>query len=223
MATIWCRYYDGNEKSKRVQEKLGFLYHHTCDEVPVPLLNEVRVEHTNYMAGNQWKMRHERREKIKMFRPIRRKRRMISEKDAKKLLLHEKRAVLAVNGDDGYPFAFPINYFYEPESEKIYFHGAKAGHKVDALKKDDKVCFTVYGNEKYEEGDWAPYLQSVVIFGRCHLIEDSGITEAKVRELAEKYYPTKEEIDAEIAADIKAVQLYEITIEHMSGKQIHEK
>lgn len=115
------------------------------------------------------------------------------------------------------------HYFYEPESEKIYFHGAKAGHKVDALKKDDKVCFTVYGNEKHEEGDWAPYLQSVVIFGRCHLIEDSGITEAKVRELAEKYYPTKEEIDAEIAADIKAVQLYEITIEHMSGKQIHEK
>lgn len=91
------------------------------------------------------------------------------------------------------------------------------------LKKDDKVCFTVYGNEVREEGDWAPYLQSVVIFGRCHLIEDSGITEAKVRELAEKYYPTKEEIDAEIAADIKAVQLYEITIEHMSGKQIHEK
>ena len=65
MTTIWCRYYDGNEKSKRVQEKLGFLYHHTCDEVPVPLLNEVRVEHTNYMTGNQWKMRHERREKLK--------------------------------------------------------------------------------------------------------------------------------------------------------------
>ena len=181
MTTIWCGYYDGNEKSKRVQEKLGFLYHHTCNEVPVALLNEVRVEHTNYMTGNQW------------------------------------------NGDDGYPFAFPINYFYEPESGKIYFHGAKAGHKVDALKKDDKVCFTVYGNEVHEEGDWAPYLQSVVIFGRCHLIEDSGITEAKVRELAEKYYPTKEEIDAEIAADIKAVQLYEITIEHMSGKRIHEK
>ena len=115
----------------------------------------------------------------------------------------------------GYPFAFPINYFYE-RREKIYFHGAKAGHKVDALKKDDKVCFTVYGNEVHEEGDWAPYLQSVVIFGRCHLIEDSGITEAKVRELAEKYYPTKEEIDAEITADIKAVQLCEITIEHMS-------
>ncbi len=158
-----------------------------------------------------------------MFRPSRRKKNMISDEEAKKLLLQEKRAVLSVNGDDGYPFAFPINYFYEPESGKIYFHGAKAGHKVDSLKKDDKVCFTVYGNEHYEEGDWAPYLQSVVVFGRCRLIDDIQITEAKVRELAERYYPTTEEIDAEIAADIKAVQLYEITVEHISGKRVHEK
>ena len=55
MTTIWCGYYDGNEKSKRVQEKLGFIYHHTCNEVPVPLLNEVRVGHTNVITKEQWK------------------------------------------------------------------------------------------------------------------------------------------------------------------------
>lgn len=54
MTTIWCGYYDGNTKSKRVQEKLGFLYHHTCKEVPVPLMNEIRVGHTNYMTKEQW-------------------------------------------------------------------------------------------------------------------------------------------------------------------------
>jgi len=54
MTTIWCGYYDGNTKSKRVQEKVGFVYHHTCDEVPVPLLNEIRVGHTNYMTKEQW-------------------------------------------------------------------------------------------------------------------------------------------------------------------------
>lgn len=54
MTTIWCGYYDGNVKSKRVQEKLGFSYHHTCDEVPVPLLNETRVGHTNYLTKEQW-------------------------------------------------------------------------------------------------------------------------------------------------------------------------
>ena len=54
MTTIWCGYYDGNEKSKRVQEKAGFVYHHTCEEVPVPLLNEVRIGHTNYMTKERY-------------------------------------------------------------------------------------------------------------------------------------------------------------------------
>ncbi len=58
MTTIWCGYYDGNIKSKRVQEKLGFEYHHTCDEVPVPLLNEVRVGYTNVMTKERWALVH---------------------------------------------------------------------------------------------------------------------------------------------------------------------
>ncbi len=153
---------------------------------------------------------------------MRRKKREISEEAAKELLFQEKRAVLAVNGDDGYPYAIPVNYFYDREQGKIYFHGSKAGHKVDALKKSDKVCFTVYGNEQKKD-DWAPYLQSAVVFGRCHLLEGRELTEEKVRELAKKYYPNEEEIEEEIAKDIMGVQLYEISIEHISGKQIHEK
>ena len=54
MKTIWCGYYEGNSKSKRVQEKVGFRYHHTCEEVPVPLMKEIRVGHTNYMTKNHW-------------------------------------------------------------------------------------------------------------------------------------------------------------------------
>ena len=158
-----------------------------------------------------------------MFRPLRRQKRAITEEEAKELLLREKRGVLAVNGDDGYPFAIPIDYYYDREQEKIFFHGAKVGHKVDSLKKSDKVCFTVYGNEHYEEGEWAPYVQSTVVFGRCHLIDDAAETEERVRELARKYYPSEEEIEAEIAKDIRAAQLYEISIEHLSGKQIKEK
>jgi len=54
MTTIWCGYYDGNERSRRVQEKAGFVYHHTCNEVPVPLMNEIRVGHTNIMTKEHW-------------------------------------------------------------------------------------------------------------------------------------------------------------------------
>ena len=54
MSAIWCGYYDGNLKSKRVQEKVGFVYHHTCDEVPVPLMHEVRVGHVNILTKSRW-------------------------------------------------------------------------------------------------------------------------------------------------------------------------
>jgi RimJ/RimL family protein N-acetyltransferase len=56
MNVIWCGYYDGNTKSKRVQEKTGFVYHHTCEEVAVPLMGEVRIGHTNYLTNEQWRL-----------------------------------------------------------------------------------------------------------------------------------------------------------------------
>ena len=131
---------------------------------------------------------------------------------------------LRKNLDGTYPYAIPVNYFFDAEHDKIYFHGAKAGHKVDALKRDDKICFTVYGNEWYKDGDWAPYVMSTVVFGRCRLVDEApAFIEDKVRQLALKYYPSAEEVEEEIAKDIKGVQLYEISIEHLCGKQIHEK
>ena len=125
-----------------------------------------------------------------MFRPLRRKKRAITDEAARELLAICKRGVLAVNGDDGYPYAIPVNYFFDAEHDKIYFHGSKVGHKVDALKRDDKVCFTVYGNDWYKDDDWAPYVQSTVVFGRCRLANDTPtFIEDKVREFALKYYP----------------------------------
>ena len=99
-----------------------------------------------------------------MFRPIRRKKKEMDIDAAKELLQCSRRGVLAVNGDDGYPYAVPVNYFYDSDAGKIYFHGARVGHKVDALKASDKVCFTVYGNETVKEEAWAPFVQSTVVF-----------------------------------------------------------
>ncbi len=159
-----------------------------------------------------------------MFRPIRRKDRTISEEAAKELLLKERRGVLAVNGDDGYPYAFPINYLYDAQANKIYFHGSKAGHKVDALKRSDKVCFTVYGNEHIDAAQaWAPYVQSVVAFGRCSLVDDLEQASEGVRHMARKYYPNDEEIDKVIAQSAKGMFLYMMYIEHLTGKQIQER
>ena len=112
-----------------------------------------------------------------MFRDIRKKKNQISTEAAEQLLIQARRGVLAVNGREGYPYAIPINYYYDREAQKIYFHGARAGHKAEAIRACDKVCFTVYGGETIREEAWAPYLRSVVVFGRCRLLEQSPETE----------------------------------------------
>ena len=159
-----------------------------------------------------------------MFREIRKKRNKIEDRVAEELLQNSRRGVLAVNGDDGYPYAIPVNYFYDRENQKIYFHGARAGHKVDALRACDKVCFTVYGNETIREESWAPFMQSVVVFGRCHLLENGcGKAVEMLKTFAMKYYPNEQLVDEEIAQAGKAVQMFEIEIEHLSGKEVQEK
>ena len=158
-----------------------------------------------------------------MFRAIRKKKNEISIDAAKDLIRSSRRGVLAVNGDEGYPYAIPINYLYDEENNRIIFHGAKAGHKVDSLKKNDKICFTVYGNETIKEESWAPYLQSVFIFGKCHLVENKDDTISMLKKFALKYYPNVEMLNKEIEFSGRGVQMFEIEIEHMSGKEVQER
>lgn len=158
-----------------------------------------------------------------MFRPIRRKNKEIDTSVARKLLASERRGVLALRGDDDYPYAIPINYYYDENNNKIYFHGSRVGHKVDALNRSNKVCFTVFGNEAIRNESWAPYVQSVVVFGRCTIITDESVKIEKLINLAKKYYPDEATIEEEIAADGKAAQMYVIEIEHLSGKEIQER
>jgi uncharacterized protein len=158
-----------------------------------------------------------------MFREIRKKKNEISREAAEQLLLHCRRGVLALNGVEGYPYAIPINFYFDRESRKIYFHGAKAGHKIDALRACDKVCFTVYGNETIREESWAPFMQSAVVFGRCHLMENGTEAMTRLKQFAMKYYPGEQLADEEIARAGKAAQLFEIEIEHLSGKEVQER
>ena len=158
-----------------------------------------------------------------MFKEIRRKKNELNVKDVKELLKTAKRGVLAINSDDGYPYGLPINYFYDEENRKIYFHSSKVGYKVELLKKSDKVSFTVFGEEIFKEESWAPYVRSVIVFGKCHPIKDYNESLNAIYKFALKYYPNKEMVDEEVSQDFKAVQMYEIEIEHVSGKQVHEK
>ena len=158
-----------------------------------------------------------------MFRPIRKKKNDIGAEAVEQLLLQCRRGVLVMNGAEGYPYAVPVNFYFDKASYKIYFHGAKAGHKIEALRACDKVCFTVYGNETVKEEAWAPFMQSAVVFGRCRLMENGPEAMARLKQLAMKYYPEEQLADVEIARAGKAAQLFEIEIEHLSGKEVQER
>lgn len=158
-----------------------------------------------------------------MFRTIRKKKNEIDITSAKALLLSSRRGVLALNGDDGYPYAIPINYYYDKDTEKIYFHGSWVGHKVDAIRSSSKVCFTVYENETIKNETWAPFMQSVVVFGKFHILEDTPEKNTLLKKIALKYYPNEQLINEEIARAGKAAQIYKIDIEHLCGKEIQER
>lgn len=153
---------------------------------------------------------------------MRRVKREIPLEAAKELLRTNRRAAFSVNGDGGYPYTVPVDFYYDEGENRIYIHGAKEGHKIDSVRKDDRVCFTTWNDGEIKD-DWAYYVSSCVVFGRAVLIEDRAITEEKVRALALKYYPSAGEVEEEIRRDLPGVQLIAIDIEHISGKRIHER
>lgn len=158
-----------------------------------------------------------------MFRQLRRIDKKLDDYETIRLLETQRRGVLSTISDDGYPYGVPINYIYNKEENKLYFHGSNKGQKADSINKCDKVCFTVYGNETIKNKEWAPYLSSVIVFGRCHIVEDRQKTIELTRTFTSKYYPNKELIDKELEKSGKVVCIYEIEIEHMCGKQVQEK
>ena len=158
-----------------------------------------------------------------MFREMRRAKQEVSRDVCVEILNNEKRAVLSVIGDDGYPYGIPVNFYYEEDENTIYLHGAQQGHKIDAIKNCDKVCFTTWDKGYIPEDDWAYYVTSVVAMGRAELVQDADLGVEKIRKMGIKYYPTKEEVDEEIKESMHHVQMIAIHIEHMTGKKVHEK
>ena len=156
-----------------------------------------------------------------MFRPMRRFKQQLSREECAELLQSEPRGVLAVLGDEDYPYAVPLDFVYHEGS--LYFHGAGDGHKLDALRRHDKASFCVMDQGRREKGDWALYIRSVIAFGRLRVVEDPGRAMDLVRLLALKYYPTAQEAEREVQKDGPRATILELKIEHLTGKLVHEK
>ena len=96
-----------------------------------------------------------------MFREMRRFKQQISEEECIQILKEQPRGVLSMLGDDDYPYGIPLDHWYCEENGRLYFHCAKTGHKLDAIRKHDKVSFCVYDEGFRREGDWALNIRSV--------------------------------------------------------------
>lgn len=157
-----------------------------------------------------------------MFREMRRNAQEVSSEECKEILANEKRCVISLIGEDGYPYSLPMNYYYDRDKNIIYFHGAKEGYKIDLLKKNNKVCFTTWNKGFKKENDWSWNVTSVVIFGHATLLDNDDASIEVLRKLGNKYYPTEEEVDDVISRYKDKVQMIKIEIDHMTGKLVNE-
>ncbi len=157
-----------------------------------------------------------------MFREITRFKQALPKDECIEILKTELRGVLAVQGDDGYPYALPINHYYNEEDRRIYFHSGPKGHKIDALMKDPKASFCVYDRGFKREGEWALNIRSVIVFGRVEIIEDRDKIIEISRLLSLKFTDDEAYINYEIAKSGARTFMFALVPEHITGKLVKE-
>lgn len=152
-----------------------------------------------------------------MFREMRRSSQSLPREECERILREGKTAVLALAGDDGYPYAVPVNYVYD--SGKIYFHCARNGHKLDALRRCERVSACVVDRDDVAPERLATDYMSVIVFGRARILGSGEEIYRAVEKLGLKYNPDHTVVEREIRRERDALCCVEITIDHITGKQ----
>jgi len=155
------------------------------------------------------------------FRPIRRIRQQLSESENLDILRRGSHGILAVSGDNGYPYAVPLSYVYAKGA--IYFHSALEGHKVDALRRCNQVSFCVVDLDDVRPTEYTTYFRSVIAFGHVSLLGSMEEKLAALQLLGERFYPGHpEEAQQEAHKNLDRVLVIRMEIDHLSGKQAIE-
>lgn len=156
-----------------------------------------------------------------MFRTMRRSRQALSREESIEILKSATSGVLSVSGDDGYPYGVPMSFVYD--DSKIFFHCAKDGHKLDAIKRSDKVSFCVISQDHVVPEEYTTYFRSVIVFGRARILEQEQEKREALEKLAARYSPEQAEGRLEeIDKLFLQVRVVELAIEHITGKEAIE-
>ena len=157
-----------------------------------------------------------------MFRELTRKNKELPLEACLEILKNEKRGVLSVLGDDGYPYGMPMNHYFDPDDGCIYFHSGIGGHRQDALSACDKVSFCVYDQGFSEEGEWALKIKSVIVFGRMEILDRMDLIYDISRKLSHKFILDEEYITREIESFAHETLILRLIPEHICGKLVTE-
>ena len=152
-----------------------------------------------------------------MFREMRRNKQQLNEIEIDAILNGNTSGVLAVHGENGYPYTIPLSYTYD--DGQIYFHSAVEGHKIDAIRNNDKVSFCVIDQDEVIQETFTTKYRSAVVFGRAQIITDP-IVRLKALESLVKKYSSDFVIEGqqEILQGWNKVSIIAIRIEHKTGK-----
>lgn len=156
-----------------------------------------------------------------MDRTMRRFRQRLDQADCETILAGNTSGVLALHGDDGYPYAVPLSYAWM--DGMLIFHGAKAGHKIDAMRRDNKASFCVIDRDEVVPERYTTHYRSVICFGRMRIIEDEAEMRRLTVLLGEKYWPGHvQEAMAETDGAMSRLCVYVMEVERVTGKQAIE-
>lgn len=159
------------------------------------------------------------------FRPMRRAPQALSREETLEVLKSAKRGVLSVIGDGGYPYGMYMNPHYNEADGKIYFHGGKIGHKIDALRKDARASFTTIDEGVHDTGRepaWALTFKSVIVFGHVEFVDDFETMVNICRDLSRRFTSDEAYIEDEIRRFATATQVFALVPEYITGKSVHE-
>lgn len=151
-----------------------------------------------------------------MFREMRRFKQQLPNEECIAVLNKNTSGVLSVIGDDGYPYGVPLSYVYN--NGKLYFHSAVFGHKIDAIRKEEKVSFCVIDQDDVHPSEFTTYYRSIIAFGKASIID---VNEEKLEALdllSDKYTKGESDKDKEIINGINRLFIIEMEIEHLTGK-----
>mgnify|MGYP003304550953 CR=1 FL=1 len=108
------------------------------------------------------------------------------------------------------------------ENGKIYFHCGNVGHRLEALRKENKVSFCVYDKGFRRENEWAWNVKSVIVFGRMDVLSDAKLIMDICEKLSYKFTDDTAYIEKELKESTKNTLLLRLTPEHISGKLVNE-